>query len=85
MDKDAELGPSQEYGRIEYAYHLMSVNGKYDGIEKSDCLALADRFGIGEASSILKEVKDAIAQWPAFAKQAGVHPSEARRIQKQLI
>ncbi len=65
--------------------HLMSVNGKYAGIEKRDCLRLADRFGIGEAPTLIKEVKNAIEQWPIFAKQAGVHANEISRIQKLLL
>ncbi|VVE85916.1 type II toxin-antitoxin system HipA family toxin [Pandoraea sputorum] len=34
MGKDHELGASQAYGRIEYAYHLMA---RAAGIEMSDC------------------------------------------------
>ncbi|NNN07516.1 MAG: hypothetical protein HKL90_16625 [Elusimicrobia bacterium] len=41
--------------------HLMSVNGKFSGITRADCLALANRFGIGEAPSILKAVREAIS------------------------
>ena len=65
--------------------HLMSVNGKFDSIGRNDCLVLADRFGIGEAPSILKEIRGAIEQWPKFAKQAGVPAVEARRIQEQFL
>lgn len=64
--------------------HLMSVNGKFDGIEREDCLALANRFGIGEAPSILKEVQAAVEQWPTFAKKAGVQSNEVKRIKEQL-
>ena len=65
--------------------HLMSVNGKFGGITRADCLALADRFGIGEAPSILKEVREAVEQWPSFAKKAKVSPAETKRIQEQLL
>ena len=61
--------------------HLMSVNGKFDRIEEEDCLAVADRFGIGEAPTVLREVREAIAQWPELAKQAQVPSAEIRRIQ----
>jgi serine/threonine-protein kinase HipA len=64
--------------------HLMSVNGKFGDITREDCLALANRFGIGEAPSVLKEVRAAIKEWPTFAKKAGVQPSEAKRIQGLL-
>lgn len=64
--------------------HLMSVNGKFGDIGKEDCLTLADRFGIGEAPSVLKKVKEAVEAWPAFAKEAGVQTSEVKRIKGQL-
>lgn len=64
--------------------HLMSVNGKFSDINKEDCLTLSNRFGIGEAPSILKQVRNAIGQWPAFAKQAGVKPDEVKRIKEQF-
>lgn len=37
MGKDSELGPSQDYGRIEYAYHLMA---RAAGIDMMDCRLL---------------------------------------------
>ena len=64
--------------------HLMSVNGKFGDINKEDCLTLANRFGIGEAPSILKEVRKAIGQWPAFAKKAGVKAAAVKRIKEQF-
>ncbi len=64
--------------------HLMSVNGEFGDIRRDDCLALANRFGIGEAPTILKEVREAVAQWPKFAKEAGVQATELKRIQEQL-
>lgn len=55
--------------------HLMSVNGKFHGIGKSDLLAIADRFVVGSASEILERVDDAVAQWREFADIAGVSKS----------
>lgn len=65
--------------------HLMSVNGKFSAIKREDCLALADRFGIGEATSILEEIRAAVGKWPMFAKEAGVRPTETKRIKGQLL
>lgn len=64
--------------------HLMSVNGKFGEITRGDCLALADRFGIGEAPSILNQVRQTVEDWSAFARRAGVKATETRRIEKQL-
>ncbi|MBI5202963.1 MAG: type II toxin-antitoxin system HipA family toxin [Elusimicrobia bacterium] len=64
--------------------HLMSVNGKFDDIKKADCLKLADRFGLGEAPSILKQVRSAVEAWPDFAAQAGIRSTEIKRIKGLL-
>lgn len=37
--------------------HQLSVNGKFSSITDDDLLKLADNFGIGSASAILKEIK----------------------------
>lgn len=60
--------------------HLMAVNSKFGGIARSDLLAVAERFGIGSAPKVLRQVRDAVAAWPEFAVQAGVSPVEADRI-----
>jgi len=39
MGRDSELGPSQDYGRIEYAYHLMA---RAAGIDMMDCRLLQE-------------------------------------------
>jgi serine/threonine-protein kinase HipA len=62
--------------------HLMSVNGKFTGIERADLLAVADRFGIGTAAKALKKVGEAVAAWPDFAREAKVSPAEAKRIRE---
>lgn len=64
--------------------HLMSVNGKFGAISREDCVALADRFGIGEAPSILRKVREAVEAWPTFATTAGVPPIEIQRITQLL-
>lgn len=83
-----ELAPAYD---VTYAFnpagewtsqHLMAVNGKFTGISRSDLLAVADRFGIGTASKVLKQVREAVAAWPDFAEQAGVKQAEVRRVQE---
>jgi serine/threonine-protein kinase HipA len=58
----------------------MAVNGKFAGISRADLLAVADRFGIGTAPKILKQVREAITAWPDLAGQAGVDTIETNRI-----
>lgn len=81
-----ELAPAYD---VTYAYnpdgewtwqHLMSVNGKFADISRADLLAVADRFGIGTAPKVLKQVREAVAAWPDFAGQAGVNTAEMNRI-----
>ncbi len=62
--------------------HLMAVNGRFTGISRDDLLAVADRFGIGTASKVIKQVGAAIQSWPDFAACAGVSAQEITRIQK---
>lgn len=62
--------------------HLMSVNGKFNDFTLNDLFAVADRFGIGEAKSVINEVAFAIKDWPDYAKKAKINQSEMERIQK---
>jgi serine/threonine-protein kinase HipA len=62
--------------------HLMSVNGKFKDFRRSDLMEVANRFGIGQASAVLKEVQSAVKKWPSFAKQAAVPQKDLLRIQK---
>ncbi len=65
----------------EWTYqHLMSVNGRFDGIARSDLLTVADRFGVPGAKGLLDEVKAGLERWPACAREAGVPEDKARLI-----
>jgi serine/threonine-protein kinase HipA len=60
--------------------HLMAVNGKFAGITRADLLEIANRFGIGSASKVCKQVGDAVTAWPDFAARSGVNEPEIKRI-----
>lgn len=64
---------------------LMSANGKYRDFRIADLLVVADRFGIGEALSVIKQVCSVIKGWPSFAKLAGLSQKEISYIGKQHI
>ena len=83
-----ELAPAYD---VTYAYnpkgewtyqHLMSVNGKFANIARDDLMAVADRFGVGTAPQVLKQVAAAVSGWPDFAHQAKVAASEVKRIRE---
>jgi serine/threonine-protein kinase HipA len=67
--------------RGEWTYqHLMSVNGKFRDIERSDLLQEAERFGVAGADGLVKEVQAAIKSWPEFVKEAGLSSSVSTRV-----
>ena len=41
-------------------FHAMLINGKQSDITDEDLLAVADRFGVGTAKRVIKEVKTAL-------------------------
>ena len=63
----------------------MSINGKFKDFTQQDFLIVADRFGVGEALSVIAAVKDAIKRWPSFAKKAGIKLSVAESVKRQLL
>lgn len=56
------------------ASHQMTVNGKRDGVTQRDIEACAKVAGMnrGRAATIVREVVNAVRQWPEFATQAGL-------------
>lgn len=62
------------------AQHLMSVNGKFDGIVRADLEAVADRFSIPGVDKALREINAALRDWPGFAAEAGIAADESSRI-----
>ena len=55
----------------EWTYqHLMSVNGKFDGITRADMLTVSDRFGVRRPKDLLAQVREAVAGWGGFAEEA---------------
>lgn len=86
-----QLAPAYD---LSYAYnpsgewtyqHLLSVNGKFKDITREDLLVLADRFVVGTASRLLKDVRDAVKAWPEFARAAGLAATEESRIRKNHL
>ena len=55
----------------EWTYqHLMSVNGKFDGITRDDLLQEGDNFQVRRPKDLLAEVRAAIDNWPEHARAA---------------
>ena len=64
------------------SHHQMSANGKRDGFEREDLIALGRAAGMKRAfvDAVIDEVEAAVGNWATFAGRAGVDGSTARRI-----
>jgi serine/threonine-protein kinase HipA len=66
--------------------HQMSVNGRRDDFSLADIVACAATASISKprVRAILADVRDAVAQWPRFADEAGVGAEWRRSIEGTL-
>jgi serine/threonine-protein kinase HipA len=72
--------------RGEWTYqHLMSVNGKFDGIKRTDLLAEAERFSVPRANDLIADVRSAIQSWPDHARSAGLHQNKAEELRRDFL
>jgi serine/threonine-protein kinase HipA len=72
--------------RGEWTYqHLMSVNGKFDGITKADLLAEADRFGVPRKEALLVDVRSALDNWTEHAKAAGLSRGKTDELARDFL
>jgi serine/threonine-protein kinase HipA len=62
----------------------MSVNGKFEGVSRSDPLMVAERFRVPASMSVLGEVRDVLNHWPEFADEHGVDEAHVIRIARDL-
>ncbi|WP_110996408.1 type II toxin-antitoxin system HipA family toxin [Pseudomonas sichuanensis] len=88
MDTDGTWYLTPAYD-VSYSYlpgsfwvdtHQMTVNGKRDDFTLDDLLSVASQVRGMDARRIIKEVCEAVAQWPRFAREAGVPAAASERI-----
>lgn len=93
MDEDGRwrLSPAYDMG---YAYnpnggwtatHQMSVNGKFDDINRDDLLVFARQNNIKDAKSVIDEVCEAVSRWPQMARGCGVPQTTVDRIRGDML
>jgi serine/threonine-protein kinase HipA len=78
-----QLSPAYDvahcYRRGSYwvSEHLMAVNGKRTGIERTDIDEVGDRFAVPSAAGIVDQVLATVDKWQYFALAAGVPDDQA--------
>lgn len=66
------------------ARHLMSVNGRFEGITLDDLHAVGERHNVPGYRQIVRDVLAAVARWPAFAEASEVPDDVSVRIAEDL-
>ena len=93
MDEDGRWRLSHAYD-MGYAYnpnggwtatHQMSVNGKFDDINRDDLLVFARQNNIKDAKSVIDEVCEAVSRWPQMARGCGVPQTTVDRIRGDML
>ncbi len=81
-----ELSPAYD---VTHAYnpesmwtrrHLMSVNGKFEGIRLADLYAVGERHQVPGYRAIVRDVAAAVESWEQFAEASEVGPDVAKSI-----
>ena len=62
------------------ARHLMSVDGKFEGIGLEDLYAVGERNDVPGYRRVVREVRDGVAGWADFAEEAEVAGAIIKRI-----
>ncbi|MBC2712114.1 MAG: type II toxin-antitoxin system HipA family toxin [Desulfosarcina sp.] len=60
--------------------HQMSINGKQDQFVLDDLVRVGRSISISKPMDIISKVKDAVRQWPMFARKAGVRENHIQEI-----
>ncbi len=84
-DKPWRLAPAYDITyahnpKGEWTYHLMSINGKFDGVLREDLLAVAKRFSVPAAPALIDRINHAVRRWPEFTDLAGLRGEDVPRI-----
>ncbi len=79
---------------VTYAYdpankwmhaHQMSINGKTDGITKTDLTAVAKAMNIKKPDEIIGQIVSGVSGWKGYGKEAGVSKSQIKKIETALM
>ena len=60
--------------------HQMSINGKRDGFTRKNLVTIGESISLPKPEKVIDEVKQAVSQWPDFAKRAGIKKKVIKEI-----
>jgi serine/threonine-protein kinase HipA len=60
--------------------HLMSVNGRFEGITRKDLLEVASRFAVASPAMIIDNILAVAGNWGSFAQEADIPDAQTRTI-----
>jgi serine/threonine-protein kinase HipA len=92
MDKRGKWHLSPAYD-VTYAHnpaglwtnrHQMTINGKRQNISRDDLITVAKSIGLRRPEEVIESVVAAVADWPRFAREAGVSTEGTRKRAKQM-
>ncbi len=92
MDREGEWSLSPAYD-VMYSYnpsgdwtnrHQMSINGKRDGFDVSDLMALAETGSLkpAKARDLIATITEAVSRWSYFAEEAGIDEKTTAKIKR---
>jgi len=93
MDKNGKWSLAPAYD-VTFAYdpknkwmrsHQMSINGKFDDLNRNDILSLAKNMNIKKANQKIDKIIDVVSRWKDFAKEAKVSLEQIKLIQSTLL
>lgn len=93
MDKNGQWSLSPAYD-LSWAYnpagtwtskHQMSINNKWDDINRDDLLSVAKNVNIRHADDIINKVVEAVSKWHQWAKEYGIPSHSITTIQNALL
>ena len=62
--------------------HQMCINGKRDNFTREDLITVGESISLRKPERVIDEVKQAVSQWPTFAKRAGLKKKTINNITK---
>lgn len=65
--------------------HQMSINNKWDDIQRSDIEAVAKAMNIKHSKEIIEQVNEAVGKWSALAKRQKIPTSIIKQIDQTLL